>query len=93
MTSTGQVTEFNEKPQATSGVISGGFFVCNKKIFDYLDGSESLVFEQGPLRNLVKDGQLMTFEHTGFWQPMDTHREYLYLNDLYEKNKAPWMIW
>lgn len=89
----GQVTEFNEKPQATGGRISGGFFVCSKKIFDYLENREDLVFEQEPMRRLVGDGQLMVFEHDGFWQPMDTSREYQLLNTLYEQGKAPWVKW
>lgn len=89
----GQVVEFNEKPQATSGIISGGFFVCSRRIFDYLGKEESLVFEQGPMRQLVADGEMMVFEHQGFWQPMDTNREYQLLNSLYDSGKAPWVIW
>ncbi len=89
----GLVTEFNEKPQATGGRISGGFFVCDQKLFDYMDDKESLIFEQEPMRALVKDHQLMIYEHDGFWQPMDTAREYQLLNSLYEKNEAPWKIW
>lgn len=87
----GQVVEFNEKPQATAGRISGGFFVASPKIFDYLSDDEDLVFEQNPIRQLVKDQQLMMFEHDGFWQPMDTSREYTLLNALYEKGNAPWV--
>lgn len=90
---TGLVAEFNEKPQASGGRISGGFFVCRKELFDYLDDREDLVFEQEPMRNLVKDKQLMVFEHDGFWQPMDTHRDYVYLNGLCEKGDAPWIVW
>ena len=71
----GCVTEFNEKPQASGGLISGGFFVCRKELFDYLPKGEDLVFEQDPMRNLVRDNQLMVFEHRGFWQPMDTYRD------------------
>ncbi len=89
----GQVTEFNEKPQATGGRISGGFFVASKKLFDYLDDRDDLVFEQGPMRKLVADGQLMVHEHDGFWQPMDTNREYQLLNGLYDAGKAPWVRW
>ncbi len=88
----GCVSEFNEKPQASGGLISGGFFVCNTKIFDYIDNGPGIVFEQEPLRRLVKENQLMVFKHDGFWQPMDTHREYLLLNELYSKGKAPWVI-
>jgi len=89
----GRVYEFNEKPQASEGRISGGFFVCRKEIFNYLGDNENLIFEQEPMRRLVKDGQLMVYEHDGFWQPMDTHREYLLLNDLYSKGAAPWVVW
>ncbi len=91
--SKGLITEFNEKPQATGGRISGGFFVCRKELFDYLDDREDLVFEQEPMRKLVKDKQLMVYEHDGFWQPMDTHRDYMLLNALCEKGEAPWMVW
>ena len=87
----GQIVEFNEKPQATAGCISGGFFVAGPRLFDYLDDREDLVFEQEPIRNLVKDGQLMMFEHDGFWQPMDTSRDYQLLNSLYENGNAAWV--
>ena len=90
---TGKVTEFNEKPQASGGRISGGFFVCNQRIFDYLDKRDDLVFEVEPMRRLVQDGQLMVFEHDGFWQPMDTYRDYMYLNGLWNKGDAPWKRW
>lgn len=91
--SEGRVTEFNEKPQASGGRISGGFFVCRKEIFNYLDEREDLVFEQEPLRRLVREGQMMVYEHDGFWQPMDTYRDHMLLNDLYNKGTAPWVIW
>lgn len=89
----GLVFEFNEKPQASGGRISGGFFVCRKELFDYLDDRDNLVFEQEPMRNLVKDKQLMVYEHDGFWQPMDTHRDYVLLSGLCEKGDAPWIKW
>lgn len=89
----GRVTEFNEKPQATGGRISGGFFVCRRELFDYLDDCEDLVFEQGPMRKLVADGQMMMYGHDGFWQPMDTYRDYMYLNGLVDKGEAPWVKW
>jgi glucose-1-phosphate cytidylyltransferase len=89
----GVITEFNEKPQAAGGRISGGFFVARPDIFDYLIDDEKLVFEQEPIRNLVNDRQLMVFEHDGFWQPMDTSREYQLLNLLYAKGDAPWVRW
>jgi len=86
----GKLTEFNEKPQTEGGRISGGFFVAKTKLFDYLDDSTDLVFEQGPIRQLVKDGQMMMYKHDGFWQPMDTSRDHKLLNSLYETRKAPW---
>ena len=86
----GQVLEFNEKPQASAGRISGGFFVASPKLFDYLNDNEDLVFEEEPMRKLVSDNELMMYEHDGFWQPMDTNREYQLLNSLYAKGEAPW---
>ncbi len=89
----GRILEFNEKPQATSGRISGGFFVCRREVFDILDDSEDLVFEQEPIRKLVADGEMMVFEHDGFWQCMDTSRDYHLLNNLWAGGKAPWKTW
>lgn len=91
--SEGVITEFNEKPQATGGRISGGYFVATRKLFDYLNDDETLVFEQQPMRELVTERQLGVFEHDGFWQPMDTSREYQLLNSLYDHGGAPWVRW
>lgn len=87
----GLVTEFNEKPQATGGRISGGYFVCRRELFDYLGDREDLTFEQEPMRALVKDRQLAVYEHDGFWQCMDTYRDWQYLNGLWEAGDAPWV--
>lgn len=87
----GPVIEFNEKPQATAGRISGGFFVAKPTLFEYLPAGDSLVFEQEPMRSLVAKKELMMYEHDGFWQPMDTSREYVLLNSLYRSGKAPWI--
>lgn len=90
----GLVREFNEKPQSAEGYINGGYFVFDtKRIWDYLQGGASEVFEKEPLRKLAADGQLVAFHHTGFWQPMDTYREYLLLNELWANGKAPWRQW
>lgn len=86
-----EVVAFNEKPQASGGRISGGYFVASPKIFDYLNDNDNLVFEEEPIRNLVSDNQLMMFHHDGFWQPMDTSREFQLLNKLYEKGEASWI--
>lgn len=90
-TDEGVISEFNEKPQAAEGRINGGFFVCNQKLFNYLDGDDDLVFEKDPMMKLVNDKQLMQFNHDGFWQPMDTMREYLLLNAMYDTKNAPWI--
>jgi glucose-1-phosphate cytidylyltransferase len=90
----GEVTEFNEKPQATEGFINGGFFVLDaKRIWDYVGVDPKVPFEREPLRALARDRQLVAFPHTGFWQPMDTAREYGLLNDLWASGKAPWKTW
>ena len=88
------VREFNEKPQATEGFINGGFFVFDgKRIWDFLGKSTKTVLERDPMQKLAKAGELNAFRHPGFWQPMDTFREYLLLNDMWESNKAPWKKW
>ncbi len=89
----GKVTEFNEKPQASGGRISGGFFVCRRELFDYLPDGDDLVFEVEPMRALVRAGQMMVYEHDGFWQPMDTARDFQLLNGLVAQGKAPWIRW
>jgi glucose-1-phosphate cytidylyltransferase len=89
----GLITEFNEKPQATGGRISGGFFVCRRELFDYLSDEDDQVFEQTPMQTLTRDEQLVLFEHNGFWQCMDTYRDWQLLNKLFENGCAPWMIW
>ena len=87
------VISFNEKPQVSGGRINGGFFMFSREIFQYLNNNENLVLEQEPMKKLVADNQLMVFEHDGFWQPMDTSREYALLNQLYNNKKAPWIKW
>lgn len=89
----GLITEFNEKPQATGGRISGGFFVCRHDLFDHLDDRDDLTFEEEPVRSLVRNQEMMVYRHDGFWMPMDTFRDYKLLNSLCEKGQAPWMIW
>lgn len=86
-----KVAQFNEKPQAESGWINGGFFVASRRVFDYLQ--DDTMFEQQPMRRLTAEGQLMAFRHEGFWQPMDTFQEFTLLNRLWNEGKAPWKIW
>lgn len=73
----GVVTTFFEKPQTSAGRINGGYFVANRKLFDYLNDDPLLVFEQGPLTTLSREGQLACYAHDGFWQPMDTYQEFM----------------
>ena len=88
----GAVIEFNEKPQATGGRISGGFFVCSRRVFDYLDGGrDDIVLETEPMRRLAADGEMMMYRHDGFWQCMDTYRDFQLLNDLFASGTAPWV--
>lgn len=86
-----QVTKFIEKPQAGEGWISGGFFVLNKGVMDYIEGDETPL-EREPLERLSEDGELMAYRHTGYWQPMDTLREKHQLEELWQSGKAPWKI-
>ena len=85
-----QVTSFWEKPQAGEGLINGGYFVFSPKVFDFLDDDPGLILEQQPLQRLANAGELMLFEHHGFWQPMDTYREWKLLGELWDSGAAPW---
>jgi len=84
-----QVVEFSEKNQAHEGWVSGGFFVLEPEVFDFI-GTDQTVWEKEPLENLAKSGQLMAFFHDGFWQPMDTLREQRMLDSLWASGAAPW---
>lgn len=87
-----RVTEFTEKPQIGEGWINGAFFVLEPGVFKYIDGDD-MVWEREPLERLAKDGQLMAYRHTSFWQCMDTLREKYILESLWQSGKAPWKIW
>jgi glucose-1-phosphate cytidylyltransferase len=86
-----KVSKFIEKDHLSEGWVNGGFFVLNKKIFDYIDNNEQRIFEREPLENLAKEGQLMAYKHEGFWHPMDTLRDKNILSELTKKNIAPWI--
>lgn len=87
-----QVTGFMEKPRGDGGLINGGFFVLSPKVLDLIDNDQSS-WEGTPLMNLAQDGQLMSWDHDGFWQPMDTLRDKIQLEELWASGKAPWKIW
>lgn len=88
----GSVRSFREKQVNDGAAINAGFMVLQPKIFNYLDGDDT-VFETKPLEALVRDGQLMSYRHTGFWQCMDSMREKQILENLWESGKAPWKLW
>jgi len=87
-----QITQFKEKPKGDGALINGGFFVLSPKVLEYIK-DDSTIWEQNPLNQLAEDGELMAFEHHGFWQPMDTLRDKHYLEDLWSNQKAPWKVW
>ncbi len=89
-----RVSEFNEKPNATEGFINGGFFVLDAhRVWPYLGTDPQTILERDPLKRLARDGELAAYRHTGFWQPMDTTREYMMLNELWASGQAPWKTW
>ena len=89
----GLITSFREKSEDDSAIINGGFMVLNPNIFDYITEGDATIFEQKPMLKLAGDGELMGFEHDGFWQCMDTQREKEKLESLWASGKAPWMRW
>jgi glucose-1-phosphate cytidylyltransferase len=90
--SNGRVVDFREKPIGDGAKINGGFFVLSPKVIDYIE-DDMTVWEQEPLVSLAKQGQLMAYEHTGFWHPMDTQRDKNFLNSLWETGTARWKLW
>ncbi len=88
----GFVTEFTEKPPGDGGSINGGFFVLEPGVFDYLR-DDATIFESEPLERLAADRQLATYRHEGFWQPLDTLRDKIRLEQMWENGRAPWRVW
>ena len=87
-----QVTGFMEKPRDGGSFINGGFFVLSPKCLDEIEG-DTIPWEAAPMMKLASEGELVAYEHDGFWQPMDTLREKNLLEDLWASGKAPWKIW
>jgi len=87
-----RVKSFLEKPRGDNRWISGGFFVCEPQVFDRI-GGDATIWEREPLESLAKDQQLSVYKHEGFWGAMDTMRDRLYLEQLWEEGKAPWKSW
>lgn len=86
------VQSFREKSKEDSAPINAGYMVLEPKVFDYL-GGDDCIFEQAPLQQLAAEGQLMCYQHRGFWQCMDTMREKIQLENLWKHGKAPWKVW
>ena len=87
-----KILQFSEKPKGDGALINGGFFVLSPKVLDRITGDDC-VWEKEPLIGLATNGNLMAYTHEGFWQPMDTQREMLYLQELWDKDEAPWKTW
>jgi len=87
-----QVQKFEEKPKGDGALINGGYFVLSPKVIERIEGDET-TWEQEPMKSLALSGELMSFKHKGFWQPMDTLRDKIKLNEFIENNNAPWKVW
>lgn len=86
------ISSFQEKPSGDGAWVNGGFFVLEPDVFDYIE-NDGTVWEKEPMERLARDGQLDAYRHGGFWQPMDTLRDKMYLEDLWAKGSAPWKVW
>lgn len=87
-----QIDSFQEKPQGDGAWVNGGFFVLSPKVIDYID-NDGTTWEKEPMENLARDGELHSFFHNGFWQPMDTLRDKVHLEELWQSGAAPWKTW
>lgn len=88
----GKVSEFSEKPQTSEGWINGAFFVLEPEVFNYIEG-DNTQWEKEPLEKLASEGQLMAYQHSSFWQCMDTLRDKYVLEKLWQQDLPPWKIW
>ena len=89
----GLVESFQEKPAGDKSWINAGYFVCEPEVFDYLDSNDNVIFEREPLEKLAQAGQMNSYKHNGFWKPMDTMRDCIELNQMWDGNNAPWKKW
>lgn len=88
-----RITRFAEKPQGDGSWINGGFFVLEPSVLDLIQDGDETIWERGPMETLARDGQLSAHAHAGFWQPMDTLRDKIKLEELWQSNQAPWKVW
>jgi len=87
------ISDFKEKPKGDGNWINGGFFVCNPNVFDFIGDGNEIVFEQDPLNELASNGQLAAYKHSGFWKPMDSLKDKMDLNAMWNSNNSPWKVW
>lgn len=90
---TNKVKSFKEKPDGDRNWINAGYFICEPDIFDYITEGDNTIFERKPLENIAKDGKMQAYLHKGFWKPMDTLRDNVELNEMWDQGNAPWKVW
>ena len=91
---TNKVLSFQEKPDGDRNWINAGYFVCEPEVFDYIpDNDDAIIFERSPLENIARAGKMHAFRHVGFWKPMDTLRDNVELNEMWNNGDAPWKVW
>jgi glucose-1-phosphate cytidylyltransferase len=88
-----RVSAFNEKPAGDGRWVNAGFFVCEPRVLDYIEGDDSTIFEREPLENLAAHDDLMAYKHTGFWHCVDTLHDKVRLHDMWDSGRAPWRVW
>lgn len=86
------ISSFKEKPKGDGAWVNGGFFVLEPEVLEYISG-DMTVWEQEPMEKLAREGKLAAYKHDGFWQPMDTLRDKMVLNDMWQSGNAPWKVW
>ncbi len=89
----GVVESFFEKPKGDNAWINGGFFVLEPEVFNYIKNGDNEIWEKAPLEELARDGQLVAYKHSGFWKCMDTLRDKIELENLWNTDRAPWKVW
>ncbi len=92
-TETSKVRSFMEKPKGDQNWINAGYFICEPQVFDYITEGDDTIFERKPLEGIAKNGKMQAFLHRGFWKPMDTLRDNVELNEMWDKGNAPWKVW